>query len=471
MPNTKATATWEAFVDKYRDDPVGFSRDILKITPDEWQADALRAIIDGNQRLSIRSGHGVGKSTFVAIVCTWKLCTVFPVKVVQTAPTYSQAFDAVFAETKTMFNRLPPVFSTLFNIKSDRIELKSAPTEAFLSCRVASKERPEALAGIHAAHTIICVDEASGVPDELFVAGQGSMSTKGAITLLTGNPTRTSGFFYDSHNKMADEWWTRRVSCIDSPHVDPEFVRSMRLQYGEESTEMRVRVLGEFPLQDDDVLIGRAAVEAAVSRDIEPSGNIVWGVDVARFGSDRSVLIKRQGNTVREIRVWRNQDLMALAGAIKAEYDNEHIEHRPLELMVDVIGVGSGLVDRLNELGLPVVGVNVGESASLKSKYTRLRDELWAATRDWFNDRKCKIPDNEDLINELSGVRYSYSSSGKLQVESKDQMKRRVGGKSPDLADALVLTFASTAVAAAYGSARPGSSWTKPLELELGWVV
>lgn len=461
---------WEQFIEKYAGDPVLFAREVLKFAPTDWQRETLSAIQSGETRLSIRSGHGVGKSSLVAVVLTWKMCTVYPLKAIVTAPTHAQAFDAVFAETKSMFNRLPAAVQRLFNVKSDRIELKSAPAEQFISCRVAARERPEALAGVHAKNVVICVDEASGVPDELFIAGQGSMSTHGAITLLTGNPTRNTGFFADTHNRFSDEWWTRKVSCLDQPTVDPEFVRSMRVQYGDDSTEFRVRCLGEFPLQDADTLISREAVEAATRREVEPFGAVVWGLDVARKGGDRSVLVKRHGNVVREIRVWKDLDLMALAGAVVNEFESEPQMYLPAEIMVDAIGMGAGVCDRLVELGLPAISVNVAESAALKGKYGRLRDELWASCRDWFHDRKCKIPPDEKLVNELSSVQYTYTSSGKLQVESKDQMKRRANGASPDLADALCLTFASTAATAAYGSARIGGGWSKPLELDLSWV-
>lgn len=114
---------------------------------------------------------------------------------------------------------------------------------------------------------------------------------------------------------------------------------------------------------------------------------------------------------------------------------------RPEEILVDVIGLGAGVVDRLRELGAPVRGVNVGESAAFSERYARRRDELWFMAREWFDRRDCRIPEDPELIRELTAVKYAYQSNGKLKVESKDDMRAR-GMKSPDVADAFVLTFA-----------------------------
>ena len=175
------------------------------------------------------------------------------------------------------------------------------------------------MAGVHAKHVLLIADEASGVPDEVFEAGSGSMSTHGAITVLTGNPVRTTGLFYDTHHKLKANWWTYKVSCEDSPRVSQQFIDDMADRYGDESNAFRVRVLGEFALADEDTLIGRNLVEAAVGRDIEPVGPVVWGLDVARMGADRSVLVVRDGNVVTDIRTWRQLDLMQLCGAVVNE--------------------------------------------------------------------------------------------------------------------------------------------------------
>ncbi len=131
---------------------------------------------------------------------------------------------------------------------------------------------------------------------------------------------------------------------------------------------------------------------------------------------------------------------MQTAGLIKAEYDQTPQHEKPSEILVDVIGIGAGVVDRCNELGLPVRGVNVAESPSVAERYMRLRDELWFKSREWLEARDCVLKDPA-LVAELTSVHYKVTSGGKLQVESKDDMKKR-GMDSPDLADAWNLTFA-----------------------------
>ena len=134
---------------------------------------------------------------------------------------------------------------------------------------------------------------------------------------------------------------------------------------------------------------------------------------------------------------------MTLCGLILREWDNTEIDERPHEICIDVIGIGAGVVDRLSELGLPVRGVNVGETASIADGFMRLRDELHWKMREWFERRSCKIPNDRNLISELTVMKYKTFSDSKVKVEGKNDMKKRLAGKSPDLADALMLTFAA----------------------------
>ena len=232
------------FLKKYRDDPVGFVRDILRTKPDPWQIEFLKAISSGNRRISVRSGHGVGKSTAASWAMLHYFLTRYPVKVVVTAPTSAQLFDAMFAELKRWVNELPDVLKTLIEVKADRIELKAAASEAFISARTSRAETPEALQGIHADNVLLVADEASGIPESVYEAASGSMSGHNATTLLLGNPTRNTGLFYDTHNRLKGEWKTFHVSCLDSPRVSDAFVREMQLRYGEDSPAYHVRVSG-----------------------------------------------------------------------------------------------------------------------------------------------------------------------------------------------------------------------------------
>jgi hypothetical protein len=460
---------FEEFVQEYRDDPVKFVVEVLGAKPLPYQAEFLQAIADGERKMSIRSGHGTGKSTSASWAMLWYVLLRFPNKVVVTAPTSGQLFDALFAELKRWINELPKQLQPMLTVKSDRVELAAAPSEAFISARTSRAETPEALAGVHSENVLLVVDEASGVPEKVFEAAAGSMSGHSATTVLLSNPTRSSGTFYESQTRMAGSWWTRRWSCVDSPLVSEEFVDEMRLRYGEDSNAFRIRVLGEFPLADDDTIIPFHLVESAMHRDIEvtPDQKPIWAIDPARFGTDRTAFCKRVGNVVTEIKSWQGVDLMGTVGRVMAEYEALPLSQRPSEILVDSIGVGGGVVDRLRELGAPVRGVNVSEVPSMGQTYNNLRTELWFKTKAWLEDRSCKIPDNDDLLADLTGIRYAFTSSGKMQAESKDAMKRR-GLKSPDLADAVCLTMASDAITALSGRS---SRWGQPLRRGLKGIA
>jgi hypothetical protein len=457
------------FVLRYRDDPVLFVKEVLGAEPYDYQSEFLNAISDGERKMSVRSGHGTGKSTSASWAMLWFLLLRFPNKVVVTAPTSSQLFDALFAELKRWINELPPHLQQLLTVKSDRVELTSAASEAFISARTSRAETPEALAGVHSENVLLVVDEASGVPEKVFEAAAGSMSGHSATTLLLSNPTRSSGTFYESQTRMSKSWWTRRWSCVDSPLVSDEFVEEMRERYGEESNAFRIRVLGEFPMADDDTIIPFHLAHSATQRDIEMTPDIkpIWGLDVARFGTDKTALCKRYGNVVTDIDAWQGLDLMQTVGRVMAEYEALPSSQRPTEILVDSIGVGGGVVDRLRELGVPVRGINVGEAPAMGKTYMNLRSELWFKTKGWLEDRSCKIPRNDQLVAELTGIRYAFTSSGKMKAESKDAMRKR-GLKSPDLADALCLTMASDAVTALSGN---NNNWNKSIRRNLKGIA
>jgi hypothetical protein len=242
-------------------------------------------------------------------------------------------------------------------------------------------------------------------------------------------------------------WHTIKIACADAKMVDPSFITEMADKYGSDSNVFRVRVEGEFSKESDDTVIPLSWIESAVARSVEvnPNRKTVWGLDVARFGSDRTALCRRRGNTVTGLMTWQGKDLMQTCGLVMAEYKKveEFADERPEEILVDSIGLGGGVVDRLAELGLPARGINVGEAPSIDGKtYMRLRDELWFRARHWFEQRDCRLPEDcEELVAELSVPDYHYTSAGKIQVENKDSLKKR-GLRSPDLADAFCLTLA-----------------------------
>lgn len=448
----------EEFVETYQNDPVKFVQEMLGAEPFDYQKEFLREVASPTRRLSVKSGHGTGKSTTASWAMLWFLLLKYPCKVVVTAPTSSQLFDAMFAELKRWIKELPREIQGLLNVKSDRVELVAAPAEAFISCRTARAENAgEALAGVHSDNVLLVIDEASGVPEVVFEASAGSMSSVNATTVMLSNPTRSSGTFFESHNRMRHSWWTRTWSCEDSPLVADEFIDEMRERYGETSSAFLVRVMGEFPLADDDTIIPFHLVEAAQHRDIEesPETSQIWGLDVARMGSDKTALCKRTGSVVTDIKSWGGLDLMQTVGRVKAEYDALEVwEQDNLEILIDSVGMGAGVFDRCQELGMPVRAINVSESPSMKETYLNLRAELWFRMKAWLENRTCKIPQNDRLLSELTSLKYTFTSSGKIKAESKQELKKR-GFNSPDLADCLALTFSSDPATAMSGAFKP----------------
>ena len=418
---------------------------------EEWQTECLKALRK-KKRISIRAGHGVGKSAYLTFVIHWFMLTHYPCKVPCTANSQSQLFDVLWSELGVWHRCMKPEFKRLLIHKNDRIELSEDPANNFAVARTSRRENPEALQGFHSENVLFVIDEASGIDEKIFEVARGAMSTPGAITVMTGNPTRANGFFHNAFTKNRTRWFTKTVSCYDSTRVDPDYPKEIEEEYGKDSNVWRIRVAGLPPKEDADAIIPRHLVDLSVGREVVQVGPEIWGVDVARMGNDRSALAKRRGNVMTEpIKYWREKDAIQLSALIREEYDCAAV--KPVEICIDVIGVGAGVVDICASThNLPVRGVNVAERPAIHSdKYERLRDELWFQMKEWFGGYQCSLPkaQSEDVeklmdvfIDEMTSPRFAFTPSGKLKVESKPQMKAR-GLKSPDLAEAFLMTFAS----------------------------
>jgi phage terminase large subunit len=463
---------FEEFLAKYAHDWVALVREVLGGDPDQDQQDVLTWACNGERRISIVSGHGVGKTTTLAWCIVCHALTRFPQITLATAPTSGQLFDALAAQTKAWFKRLPGPLQEIFEIQVEEIRHRGAPDESFISFATSKAETPEALAGRHSEHMLIIPDEASGVPEPVFEAAAGSMSGENATTILAGNPIRTSGLFFDTHHKLRGLWKTKKISCVGHPRISPDFIEDMKRRYGEGSNAYRVRVLGEFPTGDEDTVIPYELVETALHRDVKATMvREVWGLDVGRFGNDPSALARRKGNTlVKPVEEKKGYDTMRLVGWVKSEYDAQPDKQKPSEILVDVIGLGAGVLDRLVELGLPARGINVSEAPAIFSeRYINQRAELWFAGREWFGAKDCNLAGDESLMEELIGPRFSHQSNGKIKIESKEDMKKR-GVPSPNKADAFLLTLAGNAVSAISGS-KGSQSWNQPLKRKIAGIV
>lgn len=442
---------------------------------ENWQAAVINDLDEGHTRVSIRSAVGVGKTMLVSGLALHFVLFRDDVKVVVTSPSFNQLQDGIIPEVRKWAGRMPAWLRDQLTITTERVTRTPDNANNFISFRTARKETPEALQGIHATHVLLLVDEASGVHETVFEAGSGTMSTEGAITVLIGNPTRVTGLFYNTHKKLKQLWKTYKITSFDSSRVDPSFPRSMEATYGRDSQQYKVRCLGEFPEGNADSIIPRAWVEEAVGRNILPTGRemILWGVDPGR-GGDPTGFCERSGDGIMDLQEWHDENLMRVVGKIKMKWDLLAPSARPSMIYVDVIGLGAGVADRLEELGLPVTAVNVAEMSSMKDRYVRLRPELWDNARSFFERKRCwinaAIPQErlDRFVEEAAEPCYKEHSSGKVDMESKKDLKAR-GVKSPNMMDALCLTLVEDA--AVMNGAVTDTGWGKPLQYSYKGVV
>lgn len=441
----------------YADHPVEFVEDIIGATPDEEQAKILRSLA-ANTMTSVRSGHGVGKSTVEAWAVIWFMATrPFP-KIPCTAPTQHQLFDILWAEVSKWLRHSKPLANELVWTK-EKVYMRGYPEEWFAVARTASK--PDALQGFHAEHVLYIIDEASGVDDTIFEPVLGALSTPGARLLMCGNPTQLSGFFYDSHNKNRASYSTFHIDGRKSSRVSQDFIETIIRMYGEDSDVFRVRVAGDFPLQEDDIFIPISLVENSIQTEFSPRKTpdlVHIGCDVARFGDDKTVIGYKVDEKVTFYRKRQGQDTMKTADDIillGEELAQRYKLDSPIPVKIDDGGVGGGVVDRLRQVKrnnperfwwLEVYPVKFGQR--IKHKYyhdstTYMMAVVKKLLQPYDEDGNRKpveliLPDDDDLVAQLSGRKYALTEASKIKIESKDAVKKR-GQPSPDEADCVLL--------------------------------
>ena len=432
--------------DKWQRDPVGFVVDQLKAEPWEKQEEILEAVRD-NPRVAVRSCNGSGKTYIAAHAVLWWLKCFPDSLVITTAPTEHQVRDVLWREIRRAYHGNEDLIGG--KLLRTSIELDDKHYAQGLSTNT-----PERFQGFHEGNILFVVDEASGVREGIFEAIEGSMTSDHARMLLLGNPTALSGYFYEAFHRRRSLWRTIHISALETPNVKvgkvtkptlvtSKWVEDAKVNWGEDSPMYQIRVLGEFPSESEDTLISLKTIENAVEAkdpvlSVEDGEPVELGVDVARFGSDRTVICVRQGDRVIDIASYTKKDTMETAGLVKASVER----YSPACVRVDVIGVGAGVVDRLTEQGVPgVTGINVAQRATNPEHFANLKAELYDGLRERFQQGRIRIPDNQKLISELASIRYSFTSSGQTRLEDKDELRGR-GQPSPDLADALMLAFA-----------------------------
>lgn len=439
--------------------PEVFVKDMFGAEADAWQIEALKALANNN-KIAIKSGHGVGKTAFLSWAIFWYVLLHADVKVPCTAPTSSQLKEILWSELKKWHREMMPAYKKMFEVNSEHVRFLNSDAR-FAVARTARKEQPEAFQGFHATNLLFVVDEASGVDDIIFEVGKGAMSTKGSKILMCGNPTRRTGYFFKAfYGDNSESWYKMTVNCEDIERCDREFIDDIIKEYGKDSDVYRIRVLGEFPTSEGSSFMDCTAIDKASHITMPKStGKLVLGVDVARFGDDKTVLTWRRGRKVERIEKYRNKDTMETVGMVV----NAIRDDKVFKAYIDVCGLGAGVVDRLMEMGyqMETVAVNAANKAMNPDQYNNKRTEMWGNMREWFADEAgVKIPKDEGLINDLMAPRYKYDSSGRLCLEGKDEMKKN-GYRSPDCGDSLALTFAYPLNINSY----------KPLDMDTSWIV
>lgn len=435
-------------VEDLYDDRVGFAKHIIGMTPTDQQAEGMAAL-DTNDSVAARSGHGVGKSGMEAALILHYMSTRPFCKIPCTAPTKHQLYDVLWSElskwhTNMMKNSAGELFGSMFMWTKERFFHKGDREKErwFAAARTANKDKPEGLQGFHADYVLRIVDEASAVEDNVHETMEGNTGIFETKEFLAGNPTRNEGVFFDAWHKSKRIYRTFTWSCLESPIAPRKFVDKIVARYGKDSQVYVIRVLGQHFLGEGDSYIPYHLAYQATYRDVplDKTAPIVMGVDVARFGDDDTAIAIRQGDVFFPLHIFSKKSTMETVGLVRILSR----QFKPAQIFVDVIGLGAGVFDRLEELGYPVTGVNVSEApAQDGEQFVRLRDELWGNMRVWLEARRGKLADNEDLdlVSELTTPKFKLTSDGKIKVESKEELKRR-GKNSPNRADACLLTFA-----------------------------
>lgn len=419
--------------------------------PDEWQADILATIrdrlqagmgaqeaIDGALRIAVASGHGIGKSATAAFIILWAMSTREHLAGVVTANTGAQLQDKTWRELSVWHKRA--INSHWFRWTATRFYQVDHAETWFVAAVPWSKERPEAFAGLHAQHVLILYDEASAIDDIIWETTEGATTTAGAIWVAFGNPTRNSGRFRECFGRFRHRWITRQIDSRTAKAANKAQLQQWIDDYGEDSDFVRIRVRGIFPRAGSNQFIASDVVEAAQDRvaEVDKYAPLVLGVDIARFGDDQSVIRFRAGRDAQTFQPvkWRDRDTVFSARKVAEAITT----YKPQAVFIDGGGVGGGVVDSLRAWGYRVIEVNFGEAASDPKQYANKRAEMYGDLREWL--KTGSIDGDKELRDDLIGPEYGFDKNGAIQLEKKEDMKKR-GLASPDNGDALALTFAA----------------------------
>ena len=429
--------------------------------PRQWQRDVLRTIakhIKDNRgqvdmttlREAVSSGRGIGKSALVSWLILWMLTTRIGSSVVVSANSESQLRSVTWGELtkwqamiinahwwEISATKLVPAKWVCELVERD---LKKGTRYWAAEGKLWSEENPDSYAGVHNHDGMMLIfDEASGIPDGIWSVGAGFFTENilDRYWFAFSNPRRNQGYFFECFNSKRDFWNGRQIDARQVEDTDKAVYEQIIAEYGEDSSQARVEVYGEFPSAGEDQFISPTLVEDAFKRERykDTSAPIVIGVDPARGGADSTVILVRQGRDIISIKRYQGEDTMSIVGRVIEAIE----EFKPVMTVIDEGGLGYGILDRLTEQRYKVRGVNFGSRAKNSIMWGNKRAEMWGAMREWL--KTASIPEDRKLKSDLTGPMKKPNSSGTIFLEGKKEMKAR-GMASPDAADALCVTFA-----------------------------
>jgi len=440
--------TPQTVINKWANDPVAFVREVFQTEPDFWQCDVLKGIVK-NQRTAMQASKGVGKSALLAWVGWWFLVTRPHPKIAATSISWDNLSDGLWTEMAKWQSK-SELLKHQFTWTKTRIFNKEFPETWYMTARTWSKsadssQQADTLAGLHADFLMFILDEVGGIPDGVMAAAEAGLAS-GIETkiIMAGNPTHLEGPLYRAATTERHLWAVTEITSDPdsdkrSNRVSLQWAKEQRDKYGADSPWYIVNVLGKFPPTSINSLLGPDEVTAAMKRglrlqDYEHAQKRL-GVDVARFGTDRTCIFPRQGLRAFKPHVMmgaRSNEIAARVAMARSKWGSE------MEFIDGTGGFGSGVVDSLIQSGLAPQEIHFSGKATDQAYFNK-RAEMWFRMSNWIKRGGC-IPENSELVRELTAPTYSFKD-GKFLLEPKEQIKERLGF-SPDLADALALTFA-----------------------------
>ena len=419
---------------------------------------------------AVASGRGIGKSALFAWIAHWMVSTRIGSSVWVMANGEPQLKTKTFPEIAKWVNLsmnshwFEPMATAILPAKwlSELVsrDLKIDPKYWYISAQLWSEENPDAAAGAHNAYgEMALLDEASGIPANIWTVVRGVFTepTFNRFMLAFSNPRRNDGAFFECfYGPEREDWRGEQINSLDVEDIPKDELLALVKKHGEDSDEARMEVRGQFPNRSERQFIPTSLPEEAAKRPIfpDPGAPLLLGVDVARGDRDSNVLAFRQGRDARTIPWLRftSTDTTKVASIVAEQATRYKVD----AIFVDGNGVGGGVVDLLKSWKFRIIEVQAGAAAIEDHKYLNRRAETWARMKDWLGIGS--TPDDPILKSDLRAPEYDYDTrTNRLVLESKEHMrdKRRIA--SPDMADALAMTFAQTI---ARNDTRVSRTWT-----------